>query len=236
MLEAADVSNRARGLSRLRAGRGGLAARLRSLAGRDVLGAWRPDALPGLRPGRLLAVGLGFGRRFRLFDQTEEAAQLHLDLGAQIEVLLQELADVLAPLPETRLAVREPGAALVDQLVGDRQIDEVADARDAGAVQDVELGDFERRRRLVLDHLDARAAADVDVARLDLGDAADVQAHRGVELEGAAAAGGLRVAEHDADLLANLADEDETGLRARHDAGQLAQGLRHAPRLQARGR
>ena len=42
------------------------------------------------------------------------------------------------------------------------------------------------------------------VAGLDGLDAADVQPHRGVELQGVAAGGRLRVAEHDADLLAQL--------------------------------
>ena len=45
--------------------------------------------------------------------------------------------------------------------------------------------------------------------------------------------GGFGVAEHDADLLAELVDEDEAGRRLRHHRGELAQGLRHQPRLQA---
>ena len=48
--------------------------------------------------------------------------------------------------------------------------------------------------------------------------------------------GGLRVAEDDADLLAQLVDEDQGGVRARHRGGELAQRLRHQPRLQARQR
>jgi hypothetical protein len=46
------------------------------------------------------------------------------------------------------------------------------------------------------------------VALLDRADAADVEAHRGVELERVAAGGGLGVAEHHADLHADLVDED----------------------------
>ena len=53
------------------------------------------------------------------------------------------------------------------------------------------------------------------VAFLDVLDAADVEAHRGVELERRAAGGGLGVAEHDADLLADLVDEDDAGLGLR---------------------
>ena len=41
------------------------------------------------------------------------------------------------------------------------------------------------------------------------------------------------VAEHHADLLADLVDEDERGLRLGDDAGELAQRLRHEPGLQA---
>ena len=67
-------------------------------------------------------------------------------------------------------------------------------------------------------------------------DPADVDPDRGVELQGAAAGRGLRVAEHDADLLAQLVGEDEGGVRAVHGAGQLAQGLAHEPGLEAHER
>ena len=55
----------------------------------------------------------------------------------------------------------------------------------------------------------------------------------GVELERATAGRRLRVAEHDADLLAQLVREDERGVRARDGAGQLAQRLAHEPGLDA---
>src|SRR5439155_2961847 len=42
----------------------------------------------------------------------------------------------------------------------------------------------------------------------------------------------LGIAEHDADLLAKLVDEDETAFRFRDCAGELPQRLRHEPRLQ----
>ena len=65
--------------------------------------------------------------------------------------------------------------------------------------------------------------------------AADVDAHAGVELEGLAAGGGLGVAEHDADLLADLVGEDAGGFGLGEDGGELAQGLAHQPRLHAHG-
>ena len=37
-------------------------------------------------------------------------------------------------------------------------------------------------------------------------------AHRGIELQRAAAGGGFRIAEHHADLLADLVDEDQAGV------------------------
>ena len=104
-----------------------------------------------------------------------------------LRIVLQELLRVLAPLAEPLAAVREPRAALLDDPLVDAEIEQVAGLRDAFAVHDVELGFAERRRDLVLHHLDARAAADDDVAVLDAGDAPDVEPHRGVELQRAAA-------------------------------------------------
>ena len=65
------------------------------------------------------------------------------------------------------------------------------------------------------------------------GMAAFVDADRGVELQRAATGSGFRIAEHDADLFANLVDKDETRVRFGHDTGELAEGLRHQARLQA---
>src|SRR5690606_32124570 len=104
---------------------------------------------------------------------------------------------------------------------------------DALAVEDVELGLLERRRDLVLDHLDAGLVADDLVALLDGAGAPDVEPDRRVELERVAPGGGLRVAEHDADLHADLVDEDDQTVRALDRAGELAQRLRHETSLQA---
>ncbi len=69
---------------------------------------------------------------------------------------------------------------------------------------------------------------------LDRADAADVEPHRGVELERVAAGGGLGVAEHHADLHPDLVDEDHQRIGALDVGGELAQRLAHQPRLQAR--
>src|SRR6185312_1867901 len=134
-----------------------------------------------------------------------------LDLGGDIGVVTQELAGVLLALPHLVAFVRVPGAGLADDPLLDAHVDERALAADADAVEDVELGLLERRRDLVLHHLDARAVADHVGPVLQRLDAADVEAHRGVELQRLAARGGLGRPEHDPDLLPELVDEDRGG-------------------------
>ncbi|MNN27166.1 hypothetical protein D3C81_1406930 [compost metagenome] len=113
------------------------------------------------------------------------------------------------------------------------QVDDLASAVDAFAVEDLELGLTERRRHLVLHHLDAGFATDHLVAFLHRAGAADVQADRGVELQRVAAGGGFRVAEHHADLHADLVDENHQAVGILDVAGDLAQGLGHQTCLQA---
>ena len=78
----------------------------------------------------------------------------------------------------------------------------------------------------------AGARADHAVAFLDGLNAADIDADRRVKLQRAAARGGFRIAEHHADFLADLVDENQAGLRFGDDGGELAQRLRHQARLQ----
>src|SRR5690606_13323977 len=112
-------------------------------------------------------------------------------------------------LADTGTAIAVPGARFVDHASLHAQVDDFAFAGDARAVHDVELGLFERRRNLVLYDLDAGFVAYDLFALLDGADAADVEAHRRVELQRVAAGGGFGVAEHDADLHADLVDEDD---------------------------
>ena len=81
---------------------------------------------------------------------------------------------------------------------------------------------------LVFDDLDLGAVAgDGAVGGLDLADAADIDADGGEELEGAAAGGGFRVAEHDADFLADLVGEDADGAGLGDEGGEFAHGGAH---------
>ena len=59
------------------------------------------------------------------------------------------------------------------------EVEQIAFARDAFAVDDVEFGFAERRRDLVLHDFDLGAVADDLVAILDGGDAADIDADGG---------------------------------------------------------
>ena len=90
-------------------------------------------------------------------------------------------------LAEPLVAEAEVRAGLRDDLPVEAGVEHRALPGDPGAVDDVELGLLERRRDLVLDHLDADAVADRLDAVLERLDPADVEPHRRVELERAAA-------------------------------------------------
>src|SRR5581483_2238624 len=168
----------------------------------------------------------------RRVGSLERFANLRFDRLGDVGVLLEERLRVLAALADPLLAVRVPRARLPDDVAVERDVDDRAHLRDPLAVGDVELGLAERRRDLVLDDLHAGARADDLLADLDLLELADVEANGGVELQRAAARRRLGVAEHDADFLAQLVDEDHHALRARDRGGQLAQRLRHQAGLQ----
>ena len=71
------------------------------------------------------------------------------------------------------------------------------------------------------------------VTVLDLGGAADVQTHGCVELEGVAAGGCFRIAEHNADFLTQLVDENAAGAGFGDVGGEFAESLGHEAGLEA---
>src|SRR5947209_19638381 len=152
------------------------------------------------------------------------AADRTLDQFADIGMLGKVLLGVLAALADALAVIGEPGTGFLDDPGLDAEIDQLAALRDALAVHDVEIDDLERWRHLVLDDLDRGLVADDLVAVLDRADAADVEPDGRIEFERLAAGRRFRVAEHDADLHADLIDEDHHAARARNRAGQLAQG------------
>src|SRR5215471_18309967 len=186
------------------------------------------SATSGLERRTLLLDGLDRG-----LPRQDLRANLLLDVGGDVLVVDQELARVLLALPDPVALVAEPGARLLDDVLLHAEVDDLAFARDADAVEDLEFRGLERRRDLVLDDLDACLAADDLFALLDRADTADVEPHGRVELQRVAAGRGLGVAEHHTDLHADLVDEDHEGVRTLDVAGELAQRLRHEPRLEA---
>src|SRR5262245_56919832 len=86
-----------------------------------------------------------------LGPDAQRRADLGFDLAGDLRVLDQELLGVVSPLPEPQLAVGEERSRLLHQVVLDAEVEQLALARDAGAVLDLELGLAERRRHLVLD-------------------------------------------------------------------------------------
>src|SRR5205823_13934534 len=139
---------------------------------------------------------------------------------------------VVAALAQALVAVREERAGLLDDVVLEAQVDQAALGRDALPILDVELGLAEWRRHLVLDDLHAHPVADGFDALLERLNSANVEPLRRVELERASAWLGLRRAEHDADLLADLVREQAQRVGAVEVAGQLAHRLAHHARLE----
>src|SRR5207244_3826301 len=90
----------------------------------------------------------------------EGPADLSFDLGAEVGVLLDEELRVLAALAEAHVAVGEPGAGLLDDLVLQTDVDQLAGLGDPLAVADIELRLAERRGAFVLDHLHLHPRAD----------------------------------------------------------------------------
>ena len=156
-----------------------------------------------------------------------------LQVVGQFRVFLQIGLGIFPALADAVGAVAVPGAALGDEVLGRGQVQEVAFPGDALAVDDVEFGLSEGRGQLVFHHLDPGVDPDGFVALLDGADLADVQAHGGVELQGVAAGGGLGVAEHHPDLVADLVDEDHRGHGLADGRGEFAQGLGHQAGLGA---
>src|SRR4029078_4614101 len=140
---------------------------------------------------------------------------------------------VRAPRPDASAAIGEPRTGFLDDAGGYAEIQQFAGLRYAFAVHDVEFDLLEGRRHPVLDAPDAGLVAALLLAVLDRPDAADVETDGGIEFEGIAARRGLGGAEHDADLHADLVDEDHHALRLGDRCGELAERLAHEPRLHA---
>src|SRR5207237_6103066 len=117
-------------------------------------------------------------RSFRA-DQSQEFAQLRIDLLLNIRVVLEELPGIIAPLADALTLVAVPRPALFNQVVHHGQVHQIAFLRNPLAVDDVELGFAKRRRQLVLYDLDLGTVAGYDIAVLDGRDSSDIGADAG---------------------------------------------------------
>ncbi len=106
-----------------------------------------------------------------------------------------------------------PCAGLFEHFSIDAEIHQLTRFRDPLREENVELRLFEGRRHLVFDHLHADTTADDFLPLFDGFDPADIQADRRVELECIAAGGRLGIAEHYAELHADLIDKNDRRLR-----------------------
>src|SRR5258708_28128141 len=150
-------------------------------------------------------------------------------------MLAQEDSSVFPALAHAFTGITNPGAGLFQNAFIHAQVDQVALARDAFAIKNIEFGFAERRGHFVLHDFGAGTRADHSIAFVDGLNAANIDAHRSVELQCAVRGGGFRIAEHHANLFADLVDEDQAGLGFGNDGGEFAQRLRHQARLQAHG-
>ena len=131
--------------------------------------------------------------------------------------------------------VAVPGAGFLDELVDHAQSIDLAFAGDAFAVEDLELTTcLNGGATLFLTTL-TRVSLPMTSSPFLMAPMRRMSRRTGgVELERVAAGGGLRVAEHHADLHADLVDEDHQRVGTLDVAGELAQRLGHQARLQAR--
>ena len=97
----------------------------------------------------------------------------------------------------------------------------------------VELGHAEGRCHLVLHHLHLHPLAHDVLAVFELADPAHIDTARRIELERPAARGRLGAAEHHADLLTDLVDENHGRLALGDGARELSHGLTHESGLEA---
>src|SRR5215212_4290285 len=130
--------------------------------------------------------------------QPELHLHVSLDLSQDLRVLFQHRLSVFPALTQAFALIRKPGATLFHGTLRHRKIEQIAFARNAFAIHDVELTLAERRRHFVLRDLNFGAIADYAIAVFDRADATNIESQRSVKLERAPAGGRFRTAEHHA--------------------------------------
>ena len=112
-----------------------------------------------------------------VLNRSEDFADFGLDFVAEFLIVSEKLLDGFTALGEFGVAVAEPGAALLDDVILHAQIDYLSDVGNSLTEYYVELGLLERRSHLVLHDFDPGAVAQSLVSVLDLGGTAHVHTH-----------------------------------------------------------
>src|SRR3984885_15270996 len=133
-----DPARRQSKLTLGRRDRGSHSFRRRAWHGRD-------PACRG-RSGASRCCGL-CGRR----GQSQRLSHFYIQSSGYILIVFQELAGILASLANSLGLVAEPRSRLLQNVVVDRQIEQIAFPRNAFSIKDVELRFAEGRRDLILD-------------------------------------------------------------------------------------
>ena len=136
-------------------------------------------------------------------------------------------------MSELGVGIGEPCAALADNAIQHAKVNDFAHLRDAFAEENLKFGLAEWRRNLVFHHFHAGHITENILTVLYLSEAANVDTHRCVELQRITSGGGFGRAEHHAELVAKLVDEDAGGVGLRYGCSELAQGLRHESCLES---
>src|SRR2546423_7781452 len=155
-----------------------------------------------------------------------------LDLFVERGVVFQRVFAGIATLGKLSAFVAEPRASLLDNLFFERKIEERAGRGNPLVVHDVDLRFGEWRRDFVLHHFHARPVAGDNTVRLfDRANPANIDADARVKLQSLAARRRLGIAEHHADLFADLIGENAAGPRLGNQRGQFAHRGAHQTRL-----
>src|SRR5215213_2349246 len=159
----------------------------------------------------LLRGGL-HGLRFFSYREAELHLHVAFNLAQDLGIVFHRLFSVFPSLSQALAFIRKPGATLLHRSLHYGEIEQIAFTRNSLAVHNVEFSLAKWRRHFVLRHFHFRAIAGYAIAVFDRADTTNIESQGRIELERATAGRRFRIAKHHSDLLADLIDEDETGV------------------------
>src|SRR5689334_25354880 len=103
----------------------------------------------------------------RVLIQAQRLAQVCVNLGPHVGVIFQKLPDIFPALPNTLSLIAKPGAALLDEVLRHAEVEQIAFARDALTVNDVEFRLAEWRSHLIFHYFNFGPVAGDSLAVLN---------------------------------------------------------------------